>query len=46
MNWRRLKIVWILWSGNFSSCNRRYWGWVKLRTAIEASSGWGPWFKK
>ena len=42
MNWRRLKIVWILWTGNLSASNRAYWGWVSLRTAIEASSGWGP----
>lgn len=44
-NFRRLKIVWILWTGNMSASSRAYWGWVSMRTAIEASSGWGLWFR-
>jgi hypothetical protein len=44
-NFRRLKIVLILWTGNLSASSRAYWGWVSVRTAIAASSGWGPWFR-
>jgi hypothetical protein len=44
LNWRRMKIVWVLWSGNRHASSRAYWGWVSIRTAVEASSGWGPWF--
>jgi hypothetical protein len=43
-NWRRAKIVWLLWSGNRHASSRDYWGWVSLGTAIAASVGWGPWF--
>lgn len=43
MNWARLKIVWLLWTGNRHRSAREYWGWVSLRTAVEASAAWGPW---
>jgi hypothetical protein len=44
-NLRRLKIVLLLLLGNLSPSTIRYWGVVGVRTAIKASSGWGPWIQ-
>ena len=46
MNWRRLKITWIIWTINLHADSRAYCGgWVSVRTAVEASAGFGPWFR-
>lgn len=34
---RRLRYTWVWYTGNLYADNRRYWGWVKLRTAWEAA---------
>lgn len=35
---KRLRYFWHLYVGNLYPCNRRYWGWISIRTAWEVSS--------
>ena len=34
---KRLRYFWIIYTGNLYACNRRYWGWISIRTAWEAA---------
>lgn len=35
---RRIRWFWIFYTGNLYACNRRYWGWISMRTAWEAAA--------
>lgn len=34
---KRLRCFAVIYCGNLYACNRRYWGWISIRTSWEAS---------
>lgn len=35
---RRLRWFWVIYTGNLYACNRRYFGWISMRTAWQAAT--------
>lgn len=35
---RRLRWFWVFYTGNLYACNRRYFGWISMRTAWQAAT--------
>lgn len=33
----RIRLTFLIYTGNLWRCNRDYWGWIKLRTAWQAA---------